>query len=102
MPPEHSRFAPGQSGNPSGKLKGSFSIRAALKRKLAADPGEHGTGRIADALADLLIREAIDSDRIHALIHEIEGKPTEYVERTDNSTRTIVVKPGAVTPPEMP
>lgn len=35
-------------------------------------------------------------------IEQLEGKPTEYVHRTDNSTRTVVVHKGPDKPPEMP
>lgn len=33
-PPEHSRFKPGQSGNPNGRPKGSLNLAAALNRAL--------------------------------------------------------------------
>lgn len=33
-PPEHTRFQPGQSGNPKGRPKGSLNLAAALNRAL--------------------------------------------------------------------
>lgn len=39
---------------------------------------------------------------LDALILQVEGKPLEVVHRTDNQVRTIVVRPGATEPPEMP
>lgn len=33
-PPEHSRFKPGQSGNPKGRPKGSLNLATALNRAL--------------------------------------------------------------------
>ncbi len=33
-PPAHSQFKPGQSGNPSGKKKGTLSLKAALEHTL--------------------------------------------------------------------
>ena len=49
--------------------------------------------------------ESGDLDAIKAfdaLSEQLEGKPTEYVHRTDNSTRTVVVKAAPEKPPEMP
>lgn len=61
LPPLETRFQPGQSGNPGGRVKGSWSVRKALQRKLAAhfecDPDQ--LGRSAIDLADLAIQAAL-------------------------------------------
>lgn len=83
-------------------------MRAAIKRRLAADHDpETGEGRGTARVADEYIAAAMSGDEVKiktlgALIHEVEGRPLEHVERVDNQTRTIVVRPGATEPPEMP
>lgn len=37
QPPEHTRFQPGQSGNPAGRPKGSRSFKTELRNALAAE-----------------------------------------------------------------
>jgi hypothetical protein len=66
-PPRHTRFQPGQSGNPSGKPKGLRSIANELRDILAeevASPGGNGTTRITKqrALASALVTAAIGGD----------------------------------------
>lgn len=103
-------FPPGVSGNPSGKPKGSFSVRAAWKRKLAkgfetdteAGEGEERLGTLARALADQLQMaiERGDSDAVRALclaIAEAEGKPQERVEHSGDVTmRRVILDEGGV------
>lgn len=108
-PPVETRFQPGQSGNPGGRLKGSPSIRAALRREVAAgfesDPDGLGIKAVSYAQKYLAAVESGDLNAIKAfdaLSEQLEGKPTEYVHRTDNSTRTVVVKPAPTEPPAMP
>lgn len=101
------RFAPGASGNPGGRPKGSFSARQHGRNKWGADPDESGIGKRARDAWEKLEEAALegDLDRVKALsiaIEQLEGKPTEYVHRTDNSTRTVVVHKGPDKPPEMP
>lgn len=49
-------WVPGQSGNPSGKRRGSHSIFAAMKRMLAEDPDPvTGEGRMATYMAKLAL-----------------------------------------------
>ena len=108
-PPVEHRFQPGQTGNPGGRPKGSASIRAALRRSLAAghESDPDGIGARAVSLAQKYLDAVDTGDRdaieaLDALITQVEGKPTEYVHRTDNSTRTVVVHKGPDKPPEMP
>ena len=44
-PPKHSRFKKGQSGNPKGRPRGSFSLRTMLERALGAKASFTEKGR---------------------------------------------------------
>ena len=105
VPPPEGRFKPGESGNPGGRPKGSYSIRAVKRRLLAANPNEFGEGEGAVASADAIFKTLakmragqLDPDTglrlIDAeirLIHEVEGKPQERVEHSGGQTRRIQV-----------
>lgn len=64
-PPVHSRWRPGQSGNPRGRKKGSRSaasiIRSVLSRKVKVTEG--GLIRNVDVLEAVIIRVAQDALR---------------------------------------
>lgn len=49
------QFQPGKSGNPGGRRKGSYSVTAALKSRLARS-------ETADKVAQAIIRAAIEGD----------------------------------------
>lgn len=69
------------------------------------DPDGIGAKAVSYARGYLEAVESGDLKRIaayDALSEQLEGKPTEYVHRTDNSTRTVVVHKGPDKPPEMP
>lgn len=52
-PPEHSRFTPGESGNPGGKPKGARNrLTAHFLNALADDFEQHGKQAIKDARED--------------------------------------------------
>lgn len=53
-PPTSGRFVKGRSGNPSGKRKGTVSLRAAIKRAL--------TDEDVDAIAGWLVQQAAAGD----------------------------------------
>lgn len=69
-------WKPGQSGNPSGRPKGSVSVAAILRRKLQEDGNAekfstrlwqilHDADRLSDSVkAAELFRKAIDGDKI--------------------------------------
>lgn len=103
------------SGNPSGKPKGSYSIRTAWKRRLSAGfendttagEGEEKIGTLARALAEQLEKAIArgDTEAVRALclaIAEAEGKPQERVEHS-GSMMTISIQgelaPEDVDPP---
>lgn len=99
-PPEH-RFKPGVSGNPGGKPKGA-SVMAALLRKLAEHPNEHGEGARAVKLADELyaLCENFDPEdqaaqtrlrAILAVVERTDGKVVKEIAATVQHTLTRVV-----------
>lgn len=103
VPPQETRWVAGcPSPNPGGKPKGSFSVRAAWKRKLAkgfetdteAGPDEERIGALARKLADDLA-EAVDRGddaKVRAIalsIAEAEGKPQERVEHSGGAVVRI-------------
>jgi hypothetical protein len=47
-------WKPGQSGNPGGRPTG-YSVRAAIRRRLAKNKDEDGIGELAGELADCLL-----------------------------------------------
>lgn len=78
------------SGNPSGRPKGTHSIRAALRRRLRRDPDDDGIGREASESAERLIAAVQAGDEVAvrsliALIHEVEGRPQETYDVTTSS-----------------
>lgn len=95
-------FAPGVSGNPAGKPKGSHSVRTAWKRRLAAGfeedtaapEGEERVGKLALALAEQMEKAVArgDTEAVRALclvIAEAEGKPQERVEHSGGAVVRI-------------
>ena len=106
VPPVHSRFQPGQSGNPGGWSK-SFSIRHKLQADLAANPDKDGYGAKTAALAKAALESAgvgnAEGVRAVALVAEqVEGKLTEYVEQDLKDERTVILRnpPGPQPLPE--
>lgn len=102
-PPIDTRFQPGESGNPSGKPKGTHSVRVALKRKLrrgwqddpdSEDDGEK-VGKWARQLAEDLAQAIDDGDAdkvrsIATLMDQTDGKPQERVEHSGEIKRVSI------------
>jgi Family of unknown function (DUF5681) len=62
-PPTHSRFKPGQSGNPSGRPKGTVSFRSDFAAELAELVSEgHATYTKSRAIVKKLVSEAMSGD----------------------------------------
>jgi hypothetical protein len=87
--------------------KGSFSARRYGRIKWAEDDDESGVGRRAREVWAALDQAARDGDvdrvkPLCAVIAEIEGKPTEYVERTSVKRFEVQMQPrrGATEPPK--
>lgn len=68
------KWKKGQSGNPSGRRKGTVSLTAALKRTL--------TPKTLNAIARKLERMALagDAQAIKLIWERLDGKPSEKVE----------------------
>lgn len=104
VPPVHSRFQEGVSGNPSGKPRGSHDTRAGIRRRLArgwetdteAESDDEKLGIEARALADQAVRLAMagDAEGVRAIcqvIAEAQGKPQEHVVTEQKAERVVVV-----------
>lgn len=66
-PPKHSRFKLGQSGNPSGRPKGSKSLKSVLEDELAreinmSEQGVQSTVTKMEALAKRLVGDALSGN----------------------------------------
>ena len=67
---------PGVSGNPGGRPKGA-SVLAPMLRKLAANPNEHGEGKLAVELADQIITGALVGGDITSALKVMERTDPE-------------------------
>ena len=67
------QFKPGQSGNPGGRPKGSVSIEAELRRRLA--DGEAGE-KIVQGLVTQALRQALEGDYkfFNMILERIDGR----------------------------
>lgn len=97
---QEARFKPGESGNPSGKPKGTYSVRAALRAQLAEG------GLAGDMARDLLQAARMgDKDRvwcIATIIAEAEGKPKEHVEHSVATRYVVDLDDSSAAPPSLP
>jgi hypothetical protein len=92
-PPVHSRFRPGQSGNPAGRSRGR-SVTERLLRLLESDrldgvelaPGT----TVAHAVAETLIREALKGKHqaLAMLLDRCEGKVAQPVKASEGAALT--------------
>lgn len=113
-PPVEHQFQPGGKGGP-GRPRGAWP-RAALARRLAKgweddtdepDP-EKRIGVEAKRVGEELLRAAYlgDRDRVMSLcdvINQVEGKPQEFIEHSQNYTaRTVIVNKTTGAPPALP
>lgn len=74
-------FKKGESGNPSGRPK-TKDLSDALRRKLAEKMPDAADKTIADAVADSLVKKAIDGDvqAIREVWNRVEGMPLRTVD----------------------
>lgn len=66
-PPIHSRFKPGQSGNPTGRKKGSINLKTVMRRVAATEItlNDNGAQRRVSVLEGVVMRVAQDAIRGH-------------------------------------
>ena len=100
-PPKDTRFKKGVSGNPSGRPKGSYSVRQYLKLKMAKDPDETGFGKLARRAADLLwegLEELEAKERLPYLkemLDQLDGKPeTKGTVKVDSMRQVVEIRKG--------
>jgi hypothetical protein len=81
-PSPETRFPAGASGNPAGRPKGSLSLTAILRRKLAEADGDRTVG---EAVVDALIGAARGGDHRHIkeIIDRTEGKVPDRIAGPD-------------------
>jgi hypothetical protein len=84
-PPVHSRFQPGQSGNPGGRPRGqslTSRIREALELEEIAGKKLPRGKRVADLVVEALLKEALKGKFAHLqeVIQRTDGKVPDKVE----------------------
>ena len=83
---EAAKWKPGQSGNPSGRPKGSINLTNRLRAALAARDGVR-----ADKIIESLLDKAEEGDARHLIevFNRIDGKVADKVEQ-DTELRVVV------------
>jgi len=95
-------FQKGQSGNPSGRPKGSLNFTSAIKRQLGKEIEfiEKSTGnkvkkKMIDILAEKLVEKARVGDMraMEYVGNRVDGKPKETLDLEGNITGRVVLLP---------
>ena len=96
-PPAHSRFKPGQSGNPGGRAKGSQNFKTLLDRILKEEVSlQDGTQSRKISKAEAIMRRLIvgalkgDTRDLHALFRLAE-QTGQFEEKSDLKTIERIV-----------
>jgi hypothetical protein len=98
-PPVHTRFKPGQSGNPSGRVKGSKNLKTLfhqiLNEQIALVDGTHSKKVTkAEAVIRRLVIGALKGENRNLMtlmrIAELTGQFDEAPERLDRIERIII------------
>ncbi len=79
MPKEDTQWKPGQSGNPKGRPKGSFSLVTLLKKKLEQMPGGKNK-TYAEYFIDRVLNKAIkdgDVSMMRDVLNRVDGMPKQ-------------------------
>ena len=108
-PPVHSRFKPGQSGNPSGRAKGSQNFKTLLNRILKEEVSlQDGSKSRKISKAEAIMRRLIvgalkgDSRDLHALF-KLAEQTGQFEEKRDvRRIEQIVVQWQSGDPPLIP
>ena len=82
---QDTKFKKGQSGNPKGKPKGTFSLLTILKKQLQEIPPEY-KGKERKQYAELLVKKQLhkaivegDDASIRLILNYIQGMPAQNV-----------------------
>ena len=98
MPKEDSQFKPGQSGNPSGKPKGTVSPRTEIRKQLRANPSD----LTAMVQAQVEKAKAGDSVAFKLVIEWIESALPKTVALSELTNEQILGLLGVDEPEEAP
>jgi hypothetical protein len=102
-PPPHTRFKPGESGNPAGRPK-SITFSEAMRTLLAeiADPAEQKTQ--AEELAQVALAFAIQGSHQHLkeINDRVEGKARQPIDLKVESPREALAKMLGISPDDLP
>jgi hypothetical protein len=93
-PPVHSRFQPGQSGNPGGRKKGSRNIKTLLKEVMETEAEvtdkANGTKRRVTLLEALLLRQVQDGlDGNSRSIENLLNRYERYADHSDDAREEL-------------
>ncbi len=95
LPPIHSRFKPGQSGNPSGKPKGLLTrdqLKSNIWKFTALDQEQlhrildNPNSSVMDAMLASIMKKTIelgDASRLEVILNRLVGRPKEELEPED-------------------
>jgi len=85
---EKGYWLPGQTGNPGGRPKGSISLVAILKQRLADAPAD------AAAIIDKIVDQAMDGNERsqELLINRIDGKLIDRIAGVEGSPILMIQK----------
>ncbi len=89
---QDTRFKPGQSGNPNGRPKGTFSLLTILKNKLEETPNGYNKTN-AERLIETMINLAIErknDQQIKNILQYVEGMPKGSGFNVD---KAVIVQP---------
>ncbi|MDU8912500.1 DUF5681 domain-containing protein [Aestuariicoccus sp. MJ-SS9] len=103
-PPKHSRFKPGQSGNPGGRPKGSKSFKSVLQDELDREVSLSEQGVVSkvtkmEALAKRLVGDALSGDpralaellrQVNLHLPAAEAKDSRELPASDDDIRLLL------------
>ena len=99
-PPEHSRFKPGESGNPSGRPQGAKNRSTVLKKWLDVaskvenvETGKEEPGTVEDKIAVAVIKKAMNGDvyAFNAIMDSVYGKATQTLDISESGKPKVLI-----------
>lgn len=86
------QFKPGQSGNPSGRPKGTLSLSNLLRKQLEEVVAEDGR-TAADMLVATTVRAALKGDKAARQLawEYIDGKPSQHIDLNANISEVQII-----------